>query len=502
MDSLKHGLSFGDEVTFSNTENRARIHRASRQGLLRRIAPRIYTSNLKEDPARIVRRNVWQIAAAFFPGALVADRTAIESRPATDNSVFLISSRIRDLELPGVTFRPRRGVPPIEGIDQPFMAGLWMSSSARALLENLRPSRSRGHIRRTLSRVEIENYLNRILQTTGESALNRLRDECRSLAPRLGLEDEFESLTNIIGALLMTRETQLVSPVAKARAQGVGYDPDRLELFEELRATLASRSYESRPASSDAIYLPFFEAYFSNFIEGTEFLVEEAFDIVYQGVIPKERPADAHDILGTFRVVSGDIGRTIDDAPDLVNVLKQWHARILAGRPGERPGDFKLTPNRSGDTFFVQPELVEGTLRRGIGILRTLQAPFARALFGLFLVSEVHPFVDGNGRVARVMMNAELVRENQARVIIPTVYRTEYLQALKALTHNKRAEPLIGVLDFAQRYTVEVDWSNYDRARQILLETHAFDKPADAWGAAEKLLLPSRLAIGAGSIKR
>src|SRR5258708_7472975 len=152
MDSLKHGLSFGDEVTFSNTENRARIHRASRQGLLRRIAPRIYTSNLKEDPARIVRRNVWQIAAAFFPGALVADRTAIESRPATDNSVFLISSRIRDLELPGVTFRPRRGVPPIEGIDQPFMAGLWMSGSARALFWKVPHARRPRDIPQTLRR--------------------------------------------------------------------------------------------------------------------------------------------------------------------------------------------------------------------------------------------------------------------------------------------------------------------------------------------------------------
>src|SRR5260370_7279326 len=106
----------------------------------------------------------------------------------------------------------------------------------------------------------------------------------------------------------------------------------------------ASRSYESRPASSDAIYLPFFEAYFSNFIEGTEFLVEEAFDIVYQGVIPKERPADAHDILGTFRVVSGDIGQTIDGAPHLVNILKQWHRRILCARPGYSPHHLHTPP--------------------------------------------------------------------------------------------------------------------------------------------------------------
>jgi len=32
----------------------------------------------------------------------------------------------------------------------------------------------------------------------------------------------------------------------------------------------------------------------------------------------------------------------------------------------------------------------------------------ARALLAMFIVSEVHPFIDGNGRLARLVMNAEL----------------------------------------------------------------------------------------------
>jgi fido (protein-threonine AMPylation protein) len=497
MDALRHTLSPGQEIQFSNTENRAKIHREVRRGLLRQIGPKIYTSNLQEDPARIVRRNVWQIAAELFPGALVSDRTAIENRPATDNSVFLISTRTRDLELPGVTFRPRKGIPPMEGIDLPFIGGLWMSSPARAYLENLRPSRRRNHVPTTLSRVEIENHLNRVLQTGGEAALNRLRDQCRDLAPRLEAAHEFETLNNIIGALLMTRDADLVSPVAKARAQGLGYDVDRLELFENLRAILTGRSYVDRTGAGNAHFLPFFEAYFSNFIEGTEFLVEEAYEIVYEGVIPKERPADAHDVLGTFRIVSPGTGQSLANATEFIQVLKEWHAKILEGRPDQRPGEFKLRPNRSGDSLFVQPELVEGTLRHGFELFQTLREPFARAVFGLFLVSEVHPFSDGNGRVARVMMNSELALQSQQRVIIPTVFRTEYIQSLKTLTHNQNPDPLIRVIDFAQRYTAEIDWSEYSRARNLLQETHAFDKPSDAIGNSEKLILPSKLVARA-----
>ena len=68
----------------------------------------------------------------------------------------------------------------------------------------------------------------------------------------------------------------------------------------------------------------------------------------------------------------------------------------------------------------------------------------------MFLVAEVHPFADGNGRLARVMMNAELIAGGQARIIIPTVYRDDYLGALRALSRSERAEVLPRMLDHAQ----------------------------------------------------
>jgi len=60
----------------------------------------------------------------------------------------------------------------------------------------------------------------------------------------------------------------------------------------------------------------------------------------------------------------------------------------------------------------VAPELVEGTLAKGFEIYRSLTAPLHRAIFMMFLISEVHPFADGNGRAARIMMNAELIAQD------------------------------------------------------------------------------------------
>ena len=476
------------------------VSRAVGAGAVRKLASRLYTRNLSDPPEAVVRRNRWRIAAGYFPGALVADRTALEGAPAPDGSVFLVSAAGRDVALPGCVLRPRRGAGPLPA-DRPFMDGLFLSSPARAWLENMRPSRSRGgRAARTFPRRIIEERLDDLVRRSGEAAANRLRDEVRAVAPALELEEEARALDALIGALLGTRSARLTAPSAIARQRGRPYDPRRLELFESLRAALHDRppsvrlAQERNPAGRDA--LAFFEAYFSNFIEGTEFAVEEAADIVFRGAIPAERPEDAHDVLGTWRIVSDDreMRRRPTDPATLERILKDRHAAIMARRPEARPGAFKFRANRAGATEFVAPDLVAGTLERGFAAGRALDAPFQRAAFVMFLVAEVHPFADGNGRVARAMMNAELVAAGEERIVVPSVFRADYLAALKALSRAGRAEPLIRVLDYAQRWTAAVDWRSVERTRRVLEECGAFLDPAVAEAEGRRLRMPERAA--------
>lgn len=92
---------------------------------------------------------------------------------------------------------------------------------------------------------------------------------------------------------------------------------------------------------------------------------------------------------------------------------------FMEARPDKGPGIFKTQSDRAGPTIFVAPDLVNGTLEQGFAFLNGLSAPFHRAAFMMFPVSEVHPFADGNGRAARIMMNAELLAEGQERIIVP-----------------------------------------------------------------------------------
>lgn len=480
------------EVFVSYREIAAAVSRETRLGRLRKLASRLYTRNLIAQPDTLVLRNLWPLVDAYLPGALIADRTALENRPARDGSVFLIADHKRDIPLPGVTLRPRKG-PGALDTDAPFIGSLRLASPARAFLENMRPSRARSGVARTLPRREIEERLDEILRQSGEPALQRLRDEARRMSRQLKLKKEFQELDALVGALLRTRKAAVESPVAIARAAGTPYDPHRLDLFQLLFAELAGTSPMTRPARpTNGPALPFFEAYFSNFIEGTEFAVEEAEDIVFHGRIPKARPADAHDVLGTWRVVSDryEMSRLPKTAGELISLLKGRHARIMEGRPDKGPGQFKADPNRAGSTLFVPPELVEGTLSKGFELYRGLMNPLHRAIFMMFLIAEVHPFADGNGRVARVMMNAELVAAGDSRILIPTVFRNDYIAALKALSHNRRTSPILQVLDFAQRYTAAIDFSDVGVARGTLDRTHAFVDPNEADVAGIRLILP------------
>ena len=155
-----------------------------------------------------------------------------------------------------------------------------------------------------------------------------------------------------------------------------------------------------------------------------------------------------------------------------------------------RPGEFKDQPNQAGATHFVAPDLVSGTLERGFSLYRSLESPFERATYMMFLVAEVHPFADGNGRVARVMMNAELVADDEERIIIPTVYRNNYLTALRALSRTERPEPLIQMLDYAHRWTLAVDWTSLDDTRRELDACHAFLDPDEAETEGRRLRMP------------
>ncbi len=76
----------------------------------------------------------------------------------------------------------------------------------------------------------------------------------------------------------------------------------------------------------------------------------------------------------------------------------------------------------------------------------------------MVVVSETHPFTDGNGRTARLLMNCFLSEKQQCRIIVPTVFRQDYLLSLKAISHQADAEAYIRAMRLCQAWSSQLNF--------------------------------------------
>lgn len=458
------------------------LNRRFKAGVVQRVHPGVYSSLPPAQWPRLIARERNRVLAALFPGAVLGYRSAFAGGVPVDDVLHLSYSYDRKVELPGLRVVLVKGSGRQPG-DVPIGAhDLYFPSNARVLLENLTVSRSSPP--KAAGRKAVEERLLTLCESRGEEALNQLRDEAASLAPALGLARERSILDDLIGALLGSRAgNSLVSERARGwAAQPLPYDAERLALFERLAAHLRTRAFVERPAVATTAaareHFAFVESYFSNFIEGTEFEVSEARAFVLEGKPIESRPKDSHDILGVFRqaLAPGWALQVLAVGEPVLEQLRARHADQMRERPEVDPGQFKDRVNVAGNTRFVLPRYVRGTLARGSELLPSVPAGFARALFAMFLVAEVHPFNDGNGRLARLVMNAELSATKQCRLIVPTLFREEYLDCLRVLTREGDPAPFVNVMGKLHAWTAAFDYEQLDALLAALRESNAFER--------------------------
>jgi hypothetical protein len=434
---------------------------------------------------------------------VISHRSALEGNvsPAGKLNLSLPQAVAPVRELPGMEIRLWRGpAPQPDDIRTPVIDdthAIYTASQPRALLENLQIARARADDEaKTLSPEELEVWLDRHLRVHGLDWLTALREKAAALSAQLGWTREQQQLDALVDALHGRRSTyRLSTDLSRARASGHPFDPERIRLFSRLHARLAAEPFADlpRPSAAECDNRAFWEAYFSNFIEGTKFTVDEARLIVYDPdpakMLALERPEDAHDVRETFRLIidpniSSEVPR---DVPHLIELLKRRHARMMASRLKVEPGVFKKKNNEFGARVFVAPELVEETLARGWPAIRELRSATARALYALFLVAEAHPFNDGNGRISRLAMNAELEAAGQARLILPTSLRTDYLTVLEALTLRGDPEPLMAFAHKLVDLNRRMPFASFEESHAHYRRTGALDESSGGLGLLNHL---------------
>lgn len=462
-----------------------RLQRAAKRGDLLRVAERIYVRNGSPEEITLRVRSNWQkIVGTLYPGAVVSHLSAYRGGITPEGLLTLSHptiynrTRVLDGALTVVLMKGPAQLP----LDLTLgTSGLFWSSRPRMLLENLGISRTTPP--RRAGRHAIEEQLIAILNASGEAELGRIRDQARELAGSLAMRREFKGLDSMAGALLGTHaKGELKTRIGQLVAAGTPVDAERISRFnvlaDALRGSVLPLIADVAAANAARIHFAFLESYFSNYVEGTRFSIAQAEDIVLRNQIVQSRPKDSHDILGVFALATHASYRESLPAPGeaFVNGLLDRHRLMLANRPEANPGALKLERNYAGTTEFVAPGLTRGTLQEGSAIALSVPEGLARAVFYAFLVAEVHPFTDGNGRLSRLLMNAELSRTGACRVIIPTLFHPQYIDCLKVLTKESHPLPFIKAIARMASWCAKFQYAKLPELIKAMTTTNAFEE--------------------------
>ena len=202
------------------------------------------------------------------------------------------------------------------------------------------------------------------------------------------------------------------------------------------------------PAEVEALREVFLieHTYHSNAIEGNTLTLQET-SLVLQGMTIDQKPLKDHlEVVGykeAFEYME-ELAQT--DKPLTEYEIRSIHALVLAHRK-EDSGQFRRVPVRIAGALTepAQPYMIEPLINE---LLHDMQEQYGQmhivervALFHLRFES-IHPFIDGNGRTGRLLMNLQLIRAGLPPINVKFSDRRRYYEAFDAYARSGSAEAM------------------------------------------------------------
>jgi Fic family protein len=184
------------------------------------------------------------------------------------------------------------------------------------------------------------------------------------------------------------------------------------------------------------------EALLTSQIEGTQATLTDLFDD--EAGLAVNNSADVEEVtnyLTAFRWVQSQL-RDPSGLPISVRLLCNAHQRLLNGvrGQGKQPGELRHSQNwiggtRPGNAAFVPPPpehvpALLGDLERFIHAETSSLPPLVKVALVHAQFETIHPFLDGNGRIGRLLISALL--EHWGLLSEPLVYLSGYLKQHQA----------------------------------------------------------------------
>jgi len=198
----------------------------------------------------------------------------------------------------------------------------------------------------------------------------------------------------------------------------IGMDPELTRLLSDADRALGRLDGAASVLPNADLFVAMYvrqEAVLSSQIEGTQSTLEDVldFEINARG---SERPKDVEEVVNYVRAMNRGLAR-LEKLPVSLRLIREIHEQLLKGVRGSHrtPGEFRKSQNWIGpagctlaDATFVPPPIhemhqaldnLEKFLHDRESLPVLIHCALAHAQF-----ETIHPFLDGNGRVGRLLI--------------------------------------------------------------------------------------------------
>lgn len=212
---------------------------------------------------------------------------------------------------------------------------------------------------------------------------------------------------------------------------------DKIEQIDELNKQIQS----FRPVSKDLLrqikeYFRIGLTYSSNAIEGNTLTETETKVVLEEGLTIAGKPLkDHYEASGhseAFDFIYDIAKKKTVTEKDILNIHRLFYYRI----DKETAGKYRKVPVVITGTDYVPPApgRVPGLMKQFLVKTPAMRKKLHPVVFAAKLhqgIVDIHPFVDGNGRTARLAMNFALFQSGYTITVIPPVLRADYIALVK-----------------------------------------------------------------------
>jgi len=220
----------------------------------------------------------------------------------------------------------------------------------------------------------------------------------------------------------------------------IEWSPELLSVFDSALISLGRLDSASTMLPSTPLFLYMYvrkEAVFSSMIEGTQSSLSDLllYEIAQEPGVPL---ADVREVSNYVAALEHGLKRLNEGFPLSLRLIREMHGILLAEGRGQHadPGEFRRSQNwiggtRPGNAYFVPPpaeNVLEclGELEKFLHDMPHATPPLLKAALAHVQFETIHPFLDGNGRLGRLLITLILCERKVLRE--PLLYLSLYFK--------------------------------------------------------------------------